>query len=80
MNKERISKQKLFKGCHQGQNVTECLEFKYFAVFHGPFTLRSISAALPNLALICAARHQKLISLRCMLGGIFLYILLLVMT
>ena len=31
--KERVSKQRLLKGCHQGQNVTvlailECLEFK----------------------------------------------------
>ena len=70
-------KQKLFKGCHQGQNVTECLELKYFSVFHGPSPLKSISPALPNLALICAVLHRKLISLRCMLGGIFLYILLL---
>ena len=34
--KERLSKQKLLKGCHQGQNVTvlailECLEFKIFS-------------------------------------------------
>ena len=34
--KERLSKQKLLKGCHQGQNVTvlaalECLEFKNFS-------------------------------------------------
>ena len=34
--KERFSKQKLLKGCHQGQNVTvlailECLEFKKFS-------------------------------------------------
>ena len=34
--KERLSKQKLLKGCHQGQNVTvlailERLEFKYFS-------------------------------------------------
>ena len=33
--KERFSKQKLLKGCHQGQNITvlailECLEFKNF--------------------------------------------------
>ena len=56
--KERFLKQKLLKGCHQGQNVTvlailECLEFKnflvgrqYISVFHGPFTLKSISPAL----------------------------------
>ena len=35
--KERFSKQKQLKGCHQGQNVTilailECLEFKNFLV------------------------------------------------
>ena len=35
--KERFSKLKLLKGCHQGQNVTvlailECLEFKKFLV------------------------------------------------
>ena len=34
MKKERVSKQKLLKGCHQGQNVTvlaiqERLEFKF---------------------------------------------------
>ena len=47
--KERFSKQKLLKGCHQGQNATvlailECLEFlsanyggrQCFSVFHGP--------------------------------------------
>ena len=56
--KERISKQKLLKGCHQGQNVAvlailERLEiknfflfFKYFPVFHVPSTLKSISPAL----------------------------------
>ena len=37
--KERVSKQKLLKGCHQGQNIIvlailERLEF--FSVFHGP--------------------------------------------
>ena len=56
--KERLSKQKLLKGCHQGENVTvlailERLEFKnflagrqYLSVFHGPSTLKSISPAL----------------------------------
>ena len=60
--KERASKQKLLKGCHQGQNVTvlailERLEFKnfpcrpnggqqYFSVFHGPSTLKFFSSAL----------------------------------
>ena len=34
--KGRLSKQKLLKGCHQGQNITalailECLEFKKFS-------------------------------------------------
>ena len=78
--KNRFSKHKLFKGCHQGQHVTECLEFNYSSVFHGPFIFKSISPTLPNLALICAVLHWKLISLICMLDGIFLYILLLVMT
>ena len=61
-NKERDSKQKLLKGCHQGQNITvlailERLKFKnfscrppwytiLFSVFYGPFTLKSISPAL----------------------------------
>ena len=49
------------------------LEFKYFSLFHGPSTLKSISPALPNLALICAALHRKVINLRCVLGGIFSY-------
>ena len=36
VEKERVSKQKLSKGCHQGQNVTvlailERLEFKHFS-------------------------------------------------
>ena len=61
--KERkSSKQKILKGCHQGQNVTlsvilERLEFKIFwstnhgglqcfSVFHDPSTLKSISPAL----------------------------------
>ena len=46
--KERVSKQKLLKGFHQGQNVTvsEHLEFKYFSVFHGHYTLKSTSPAL----------------------------------
>ena len=78
--KERVSKQKLFKDCHQGQNVTERLEFKYFLMFHGHSTLKSILPALPNLALISAALHRKRISLRCVLGGIFLSVLLLAMT
>ena len=61
-NKERVSKQKLLKGCHQGQNIVvlailERLKFKnfscrppwytiLFSVFYGPFTLKSISLAL----------------------------------
>ena len=57
--------------------ILECLEFKYFSVFHGSFTLKSISSALPNLASICTALHRKAISLRCLLGGIFSYVLLL---
>ena len=60
--KERVSKQKLLKDCHQGQNVTilailERLELKifsrrptcgrqYFSVFHGLSTLKSILPAL----------------------------------
>ena len=60
--------------------ILERLEIKFFSVFHDPSTLKSISLALPNLALICKALHQKLISLRCTLGGIVLYVLLLVMT
>ena len=35
---------------------------------------------IPNLALICAAFHRKLISLRCVLADILSYILLFVMT
>ena len=55
--KKRVSKQKVLKGFHQGQDVTvlaipERLEFKKsscrstMAIFHGPFTLKSISPAL----------------------------------
>ena len=60
--KERASKQKLLKGCHQGENIIilailEHLEFEkflsanhggrqYFSVFHGLPTLKSISPAL----------------------------------
>ena len=54
--------------------ILEYLEFKYVSVFHGPFTLKSIPLALPNLALICAALDRKLISLRCVLGCIFSYV------
>ena len=41
-------KKKLLKGCHQGQNVTvsAIVTQKYFSVFHGPSTLKSISPAL----------------------------------
>ena len=60
--------------------ILERLEFKYFSVFHGPSTLKSISPVLLNLTLICAALHRKLICLRCVLGGIFSYVLLLLMT
>ena len=59
--KERVSKQKLWKGCHEGQIVTvlailERLELKklschpaivqYFSVFHSPSTFKSISLVL----------------------------------
>ena len=60
--------------------ILERLEFKSFSVFHDPSTLNSISPVQPNLALICAALHRKFISLRCLLGGIFSYFLLLLMT
>ena len=66
--KGRVSKQKLLKGCHQGQNVTvlailERLEFKNFScrltmvagntsVFHGPSTLKSVSPALKKILLV----------------------------
>ena len=60
--------------------ILERQGFKYFSVFHDPSTLKSISRALPNLALMCAALHRRLISLRCKLGGIFSYVLLLVIT
>ena len=43
-------------------------------VFHGPSTLKSISPALPDLALMCAPLHWNLICLRCVLGGIFSYV------
>ena len=36
-----------------------------------PLLLKSVTPARPNLALICAALHRNLISLRCGLGGIF---------
>ena len=51
--------------------ILECLEFKYFSVFRGPSTLKSISPALPNLALTCVALYRKLISLRCVLVSFF---------
>ena len=60
--------------------ILESLEFKYYSVLHGPSTLKSISPAPPNLVLICAALHRKLICLRCVLGGISSYFLLVVMT
>ena len=60
--------------------IQEHLEFKYFSVFHGPYTLKSTSPALPNLELIYAAFHRKFISLRCVLGGIFSYVLFHVVT
>ena len=55
-----VPKQKLLKGCHQGQNfnvlaILGCLELslsattvgrQYFLVFHDPSTLKSISLAL----------------------------------
>ena len=40
--------------------ILECLELKYFSVFHHRSTLKSIWPALPNLALICAALYRKL--------------------
>ena len=70
--------------CYSFSNVycliLECLEFKYFSVFHHPSTLKSILPALPNLALIWAAVHRKLTCLKYVLGGIFSYVLLVVMT
>ena len=60
--------------------ILERLEFKYFLLFYGPSTLKSISSALINLALICAALYRNLISLRCVLGGIFSYVYVLLMT
>ena len=60
--------------------IQEHLEFKYFSVFHSPYTFKSTSPALPNLELIYAAFHRKFISLRCVLGGIFSYVLFHVVT
>ena len=42
--KEKVSKQKLLKDCHQGLTILERLH--YFSVFHGPFTLKFIFPAL----------------------------------
>ena len=49
--KERVSKQKLLKGSHQGQKVAilSILNHggrQYFSVFHGPSTWKSILSAL----------------------------------
>ena len=76
-NENNGKKEKSFKA-ETIKTVTKlkCLEFKYFSVFHGP----SILPALTNLASICAALHQKLICLRCILGGILSYVLSVVMT
>ena len=82
--KEKVSKLSRRSKCYCFSNVycfiLDHLEFKYLSVFHGPSTLKPISPALPNLALICAALHQKLTSLGCVLGVIFSYVLSFVMT
>ena len=48
--------------CYSFSNVycliLECLEFKYFSVFHHPYNLKFIWPALPNLVV---ALHRKLI-------------------
>ena len=54
--KERVSKQKLLKGSHQGQKVAilSILNHggrQYFSVFHGPSTWKSILPALYHWAL-----------------------------
>ena len=59
-----FSKQNVFKGCYQGQNVTilailERLEFKHLSVFHGPSTLKSILYfAVPVVVAVCAERRM----------------------
>ena len=74
--KKEFQRQKLLKGkvyCFRNVCcfILERLEFKSFSLFHGPSTFKSISPALLNLALTCAAHHQKLICLGCVLGAIF---------
>ena len=67
--------------CYHSSNVYCFILKRRFIqiLFSVPLSLQ-FEAALPNLGLICAALHRKLISLRCVLGGIFSYVLLLVMT
>ena len=49
--------------CYRFSNVycfiLEFLEFKYFSVFHGPTTLKSISPALPNLGINMCRTSSK---------------------
>ena len=83
--KERVLKQKPLKDLVIWFSnvyclILECLEFKYFEVFLGLPTLKSISVSLPNLDLICATLQRKVMCLRYVLRGIFSYVLLLVMT
>ena len=51
--------------CHCFSNVycfvLERLEFKYFSVFHGLSTLKSISPALPNLAYVQHSTERLLV-------------------
>ena len=75
---ERVKRLSPRSKCYCFSNVycftLERLEFKYPSVFYDPSNLKSISPALPNPALICAALHRKLITLRCVLGGVFSYV------
>ena len=52
--------------------ILERLEFKYFSVFHDHSNLKSISLALPNLALMCAAFHRKLLKSKVQVEWYFL--------
>ena len=52
--------------------ILERLEFKYFSVFHNPSNLKSISLALPNLALMCAAFYRKLLKSKVQVEWYFL--------
>ena len=51
--KERVSKQKLLKGCHQGQNIIvlpilECLEFKKFFCRPTRVAGNTFQCSMPN--------------------------------